>query len=147
VAGLIVGLGIATMHYLGMTAMVMSDTTTYSMPLFVLSVVIAIAAGTATLWTGTWVRGPRATIGASLVMGLAVSGMHYTGMAALRVHPGGMAGLTGVSAGSFLLPLVLGIVLVTFVLAAMISLSPGEAELREDAEFLTRPDFLPQRES
>jgi NO-binding membrane sensor protein with MHYT domain len=44
-------------------------------------------------------------IGASLVMGAAVSGMHYTGMAAMRVHPGGMPNMSGADSGSFLLPL------------------------------------------
>jgi hypothetical protein len=38
-------------------------------------------------------------------MGAAVSGMHYTGMAAMRVHPGGMPNMSGADSGSFLLPL------------------------------------------
>ncbi|HEY0932475.1 MAG TPA: MHYT domain-containing protein [Trebonia sp.] len=144
--GLIIGLGVATMHYLGMSAMIMPDTMSYNKPLFVLSVVIAFIAGTAALWIATWVRGIGATVGASLVMGAAVSGMHYTGMAAMRVHPGAMTGMSsGVSAASFLLPLVLGITLVTFVLAVMISLSPSQDELREDAEFLRRLESLQQR--
>ena len=147
--GLIVGLGVATMHYMGMAAMVMPDSMSYNVPLFILSVVIAIAAGTAALWIGTWVRGIGATIGASLVMGVAVSGMHYTGMAAMRVTADGMAGMSGMSGStgeSLLLPLVLGITLVTFVLAAMISLSPTEDEIREDADFATRLEFLRHRE-
>ena len=85
--GVIVGVGVASMHYMGMSAMIMPDSVHYNMPLFVLSVVIAIVAGTVALWIGTWVRSTRATIGASLIMGVAVSGMHYTGMAAMqRVH-------------------------------------------------------------
>ena len=83
--GVIIGIGVATMHYLGMAAMMMPDSMSYSPPLFVASVVIAVVAGTAALWIGTWVRSIAATVGASLVMGVAVSGMHYTGMAAMRV--------------------------------------------------------------
>ena len=146
--GLIVGIGVATMHYMGMAAMVMPDSMSYSVPLFILSVVIAIAAGTAALWIGTWVRGIGATVGASLVMGAAVSGMHYTGMAAMRVTADGMSGMSGMSGASgesLLLPLVLGITLITFVLAAMISLSPTEDEIREDAELARRLEFLRQQ--
>jgi NO-binding membrane sensor protein with MHYT domain len=136
--GLIVGIGVATMHYLGMAAVVMPDSMSYSGPLLIASVAIAIIAGTAALWIGTWVRGIGATVGASLVMGAAVSGMHYTGMAAMRVHAGrmpGMPGMSGASGDSFLLPLLLGITLVTFALTLAISLSPTEAEIRDDAEF------------
>jgi len=143
--GLIVGIGVATMHYLGMAAMVMPDSMSYSPPLFVLSVVIAVVAGTAALWIGTWVRGIGATVGASLVMGAAVSGMHYTGMAAMRVHPDAMPGMQGASGGSFLLPLVLGISVITLVLAIIISLSPNEDEIRDDAEFRSRLETLQRR--
>jgi NO-binding membrane sensor protein with MHYT domain len=38
------------------------------------------------LWAGTRVSRLRATVGAALIMGVAVSGMHYTGMAALQIH-------------------------------------------------------------
>src|SRR6201999_3918837 len=118
--GLIVGFGVAVMHYLGMAAMIMPDTTSYNMPLFVASVAIAIFAGTAALWISTWVSGLRATIGASMVMGAAVSGMHYVGMAAMHLHPGMMmSGMTGASGESFLLPLLLGITLTTFTLSLM----------------------------
>jgi NO-binding membrane sensor protein with MHYT domain len=109
--------------------------------------VIAIVAGTVALWIGTWVRGAGATVGAALVMGVAVSGMHYTGMAAMHVYSGGMPGMAGVSAGSFLLPLVLGISVITFVLTIMISLSPNEDEIRDDAEFLVRLESLQRRET
>jgi NO-binding membrane sensor protein with MHYT domain len=130
--GVIVGIGVATMHYLGMAAMSMPDSMHYNAPLLILSVVIAIVAGTAALWAGTRVRGVGATIGASLVMGVAVSGMHYTGMAAMRVTPGSMSSMGGSTAVSFLVPLLLGISLVTFALTLTISLSPTEEEINAD---------------
>jgi NO-binding membrane sensor protein with MHYT domain len=140
--GLIVGIGVATMHYLGMAAVVMPDSMSYSAPLLIASVAIAVIAGTAALWIGTWVRGVGATVGASLVMGVAVSGMHYTGMAAMRVHAGGMPGMSGASGAFFLMPLLLGIAFLTFVLLLAISLSPTEAEIRADAEFHHRLENL-----
>ena len=137
--GVIVGVGVAAMHYMGMAAMIMTGSMHYDTLLFILSVVIAIVAGTAALWAGTRVRGVAATIAASLIMGVAVSGMHYTGMAAMRVSPGSMSAM-GCTAASFLVPLLLGISLVTFVLTIIISLSPTEEEIKADALLQHRMD-------
>jgi len=136
--GVIIGIGVATMHYMGMEAMVMTDTMRYNNFLVAVSVLIAIVAGTAALWAGLRVRGLTATIVASLIMGVAVSGMHYTGMAAMHVYSGGMSGMSsmtdgGATAVSFLVPLLLGVSLVTFLLALTIALSPTEDEILEDA--------------
>lgn len=140
IGGVIVGIGVATMHYLGMAAMSMPDSMHYNMPLFVLSVVIAIVAGTAALWAGTRVRSVRATIGASLIMGVAVSGMHYTGMAAMHLSPGSMPSMSGSTTVSFLVPLLLGISLLTFVVTLTITLSPTEDEIHADAALQHRID-------
>jgi NO-binding membrane sensor protein with MHYT domain len=138
--GVIVGLGVASMHYMGMSAISMPDSMHYNIPLFIMSVVIAIVAGTAALWAGTQVRGITATIVASLVMGIAVSGMHYTGMAAMRVQAGSMGAVSGSTASSFLVPLLVGITLVTFALTLIISLSPSEEEIAADAMLQRRID-------
>ena len=145
--GVIVGIGVASMHYLGMAAMIMPDTMSYNPVLLVLSIVIAVVAGTAALWIGTWVRGIGATIGAALVMGVAVSGMHYTGMAAMRVHAGTMAGMAGGGASpvAFLFPLVLGISVLTVIMTLTITMSPSEEEIREDIAMRVRMEQLQQR--
>jgi PAS domain S-box-containing protein len=81
-AGLFMGTGIVGMHYTGMAAMHVNAQLSYD-PLFVaLSVFIAIAASIAALWlsfrnSAIWQRAL-----AAVVMGFAISGMHYTGMAA-----------------------------------------------------------------
>jgi hypothetical protein len=84
------------------------------------------------------------TLGAAAIMGVAVSGMHYTGMAAMRVfQPGGQAmAMGGASAGAFLLPLVVGVSITTFILTATIALSPTAAEISEEAELMRRIDSL-----
>ena len=138
--GVIIGLGVASMHYMGMAAMSMPDTVRYDRFLVVVSVLIAIVAGTAALWAGLRVRSLGATLVASLIMGVAVSGMHYTGMAAMRVYAGKMPAMSGDTAGSFLLPLLLGISLVTFILTLMITLSPTEDEIHEDRQLRHRLD-------
>jgi NO-binding membrane sensor protein with MHYT domain len=130
--GAIVGIGVATMHYMGMAAMIMPDTMHYDGFLFAVSVLIACVAGTAALWAGLRVRGVGATVAASGIMGVAVTGMHYTGMAAMRVYPGMMSSTSGATAASFLLPLLLGVSLITVILTVLIALSPTEDEIHKD---------------
>ena len=84
--GLIIGLGVNSMHYLGMAAIRVQASLTYNPVLVAASVVIAVIAGTAALWAALRLDTLWSTLIASLIMGVAVSGMHYTGMAALRVH-------------------------------------------------------------
>lgn len=108
--GTITGLGVASMHYLGMAGMRMEGTIAYSTPIVILSVVIAVVAATAALWAAVSVHGFMASLGASLVMGVAVTGMHYTGMASVSVHLHGTVGSagTGDSPASILAPMLLG---------------------------------------
>jgi NO-binding membrane sensor protein with MHYT domain len=155
--GVIVGLGVAAMHYLGMAAMTMNDTISYNMPLLILSVVIAVAAGTAALWAGTRVSGLSATVGAALIVGVAVTGMHYTGMAALQIHrlpippaaavagSDGVASVSGTTAAVFLIPLLLVISIATFAVTLTITMAPDEAEIRADAEMRRRMEYLQRR--
>jgi len=75
------------------------------------------------------------------VMGVAVSGMHYTGMAALRVQAApGLAVNTSAtaSAGAFLLPLILGLCSIGFIFSAVIAVSPTAAEIFEEDELMKR---------
>jgi NO-binding membrane sensor protein with MHYT domain len=141
---LTVGLGVASMHYLGMQAMEIPDMMSYNVPLVILSVLIAIAAGTAALYAGLKVRGLRATLGASLLMGVAVSGMHYTGMAAMTVTASSAgvyaanSGDNGATASTFLIPLVLGIAAFTFLATIVIMLAPSEEDIAADAQLAQR---------
>jgi len=139
-AGVVTGFGVAGMHYTGMAAMEGPFRMNYDPLLFVLSVVIAIVAATAALWATLRISKMWATLAASLIMGVAVSGMHYTGMAAMRVYPasGTSMGMGGASASSFLLPLIIGVSVLTFVLTATIALSPTDEEISADAELMRR---------
>lgn len=86
-AGILVGLGVAAMHYLGMAAMVLPGRVTYLFSLWALSIVIAVVAATTALWMTARLHRGRQRAAAALVMAIATSGMHYTGMAALIVQP------------------------------------------------------------
>jgi diguanylate cyclase (GGDEF)-like protein len=84
---LLMGPAIAGMHYTGMAAMRMNPGIEYDWRLVALSVVIAVAASGAALWTAFHIRERQAGVflfrgSASLLMGSAIVGMHYTGMAA-----------------------------------------------------------------
>jgi PAS domain S-box-containing protein len=81
-SGLFMGIGIVAMHYTGMAAMRMPAELNYDRALVALSVVIAIGASIAALWLAFRTVAAWQRIAAAVVMGFAVSGMHYTGMAA-----------------------------------------------------------------
>jgi signal transduction histidine kinase/ActR/RegA family two-component response regulator len=85
VSAILMGAGIDSMHYTGMAAMRMMPGIVYDPSLVALSVAIAVAASGLALWIAQWSRqrstaAPR--VAAAVVMGCAIVGMHYTGMAA-----------------------------------------------------------------
>ena len=136
IGGAITGLGVAAMHYLGMHAMNTDTTVGYRSGLVVLSLVIAVVAATAALWFMLHVRGFRATIGAALIMGLAVCGMHYTAMASMHTqHVGQHVMPDGADPMQLLTPLVVTVTVVTIMLVILV----GLAEFDE----LSKPEPLP----
>jgi len=96
-SALLMGLAINAMHYTGMASMQMHPAITYSPWLFALSVAIAIGASALALQIGMRMQeGGRSRrtlqLAASVVMGGAIAGMHYTGMAAAHFAPGSVCG-------------------------------------------------------
>ena len=91
--GIILGLTIASMHYTGMEAMKNGMTLRYIPSLFLLSILIAIIASEAALWLAIksnqveLEKQFRLKIISALIMGTAICGMHYTGMAATVFVP------------------------------------------------------------
>lgn len=133
------GLGVAAMHYIGMAAVQLNGTISYDPAVVTVSVVIAIAAASAALWAALSVRGPAVAAVAALVMGLAVSSMHYTGMAAVTVDVhASNAPLPGASATAFILPLAVVLGSFLFLTCAFVALSPTARE-RAEGEAAARP--------
>ncbi|WP_405826225.1 MHYT domain-containing protein [Streptomyces sp. NBC_00838] len=121
-AGVLTGLGVAAMHYLGMAGMRLEGRLHYDTTIVAVSVVIAVVAATAALWAAVSVRGFFPSLVASLIMGAAATGMHCTGIAAMSVHLAGGAprpGVSGDSLPSVMLPMLLG-PLVFLVLAGVV---------------------------
>jgi diguanylate cyclase (GGDEF)-like protein len=88
-AGALMGAGISAMHYTGMAAMQMFPAITYDPATFAASFAIAVAASCAALWIAFTLRSNSpwmvyAKLGSAVIMGFAITGMHYTGMAAAR---------------------------------------------------------------
>ncbi|MET8249482.1 MHYT domain-containing protein [Streptomyces sp. NPDC005202] len=133
--GLVSGLGVAAMHHLGMAALRVPGSISYSRDLVALSIVIAIVATTAALWATLQVKGVMATTCAVLVMGLAISGMHYTGMLAARVSISpGVPSPAGPTAVSFITPLVAGLsVLILYFGVALLIVPVADQKGRDRA--------------
>ncbi|MBR7827093.1 hypothetical protein KDK95_12315 [Actinospica sp. MGRD01-02] len=122
--GLATGFGVAAMHYIGMSAVHIDGVIHYADWEVGASVAIATVAATAALWASLTIHNPLATLGASLVMGIAVSAMHYTGMAAVRVFvDAGGPPPSGATAMDFIFPLTVGLGSYLFLTAAYVGLS------------------------
>ena len=128
VAGsVLMGAGIASMHYIGMAAMRLPAICQFNSLLVLLSVVLAVLISLAALWITFHFRDEKKGIGwkklaGAVVMGGAIPVMHYTGMAAASFTPSGMPvklshavsistlGTAGIAAVTFI---VLGLALLT----------------------------------
>jgi len=124
--GVLVGAGIGAMHYTGMAAMRSALELRYDPAMFGLSIVVAVALATLALWVRFGLSVLRGRLGsaarlaiAGVIMGCAIAGMHYTGMAAARfvgTVPPGTAG--GVSNSGFL-ALAITLITVSFTLLVL----------------------------
>jgi len=127
VGSVLMGAGIASMHYIGMAAMRLPAICHFNSFLVVLSVVFAVLISLAALWIAFHFRDKKTGIGreklaGAVVMGAAIPVMHYTGMAAASFTPSGVPadlshavsisalGTGGIAAMTFI---VLGLALLT----------------------------------
>jgi diguanylate cyclase (GGDEF)-like protein len=128
----LMGIGISGMHYTGMLAMQMSPPIRYDPLLFVASVLIAIIASLAALWIAFQLRRAYSRLAilqkfaSAVVMGLAITGMHYTGMAAAAFPAGAVCLAVGADLGLEQTTLALavgiatmGVLIITLVISAL----------------------------
>lgn len=127
--GLFAGVGVAAMHYTGMFAMRMDGEVNYDPGLVAASVVIAVVAATVALWFTVTLSRRWVIFGAALVMGVAVCGMHYTGMASMSVQLGQPTfTIQGATALSLLVPIGLLVLLVIGGLIFALGAAPSEED-------------------
>jgi PAS domain S-box-containing protein len=118
--GVLVGAGIGVMHYAGMAGMRMGLGLRYDPFMFVLSIVVAVVLATLALWVRFGLSSlshrlseQRRLLLAAVVMGCAIAGMHYTGMAAARFVGHGTLSPQQ-AAGSTYLALAIALIVVAF---------------------------------
>jgi NO-binding membrane sensor protein with MHYT domain len=127
--GTFAGVGVASMHYTGMAAMQINGTVEYDPALVAASVGIAVVAATVALWFTVTVRRAPAILASALVMGIAVCGMHYTGMLAMRVHLHGEGPPpSGATAFALVLPIALLVIFVVIGLIYAVLAAPTEED-------------------
>ena len=133
VAGVLTGLGVAGMHYTGMYAMRVDGMQRYDMHLVDASVGIAIVAAIVALWFTVTIRRSVAIVIAAAIMGVAVSGMHYTAMAALRIQLSNSPTPVnaGVSPFTLLVPIFIFALMVVIALGYAMLNSLNESEARD----------------
>ena len=99
------GLGIGTMHYIGMSAMIMNAVMLYDPTLFILSIIIAIFLAYTALTLKLWAENNSNKLAlfdyhfiiASTFMGLAIAATHYTAMLATFYFPDNQATMSEIS--------------------------------------------------
>ncbi|WP_017585445.1 MHYT domain-containing protein [Nocardiopsis ganjiahuensis] len=127
--GLIAGAGVVGMHYMGMASMNVHGHLHHN-PLFVgAACVIAVSAATAALWFALNVRRASYSLVAALLMGVAVSAMHYTGMFGMSFTAADHVPLTpppGANTPDLLLPLITGLFVFLMICSLFLLLNVGE---------------------
>jgi NO-binding membrane sensor protein with MHYT domain len=114
--GAITGLGIAVMHYTGMSAVHLGGVIIYDARRVGLSVLLAVVASTILLWFSLAIRGASGTVIAAMIAAAAVVTVHYTAMSAVHVQLDEMASpVEGMSPAFLLAPIfvIAGLVITT----------------------------------
>src|SRR5258706_894740 len=130
IAAFAMGVGIASMHYVGMRAIHASVHMSHASSFVVASFVVAIAASALAIWLafGTTRRPPL--LFCAIVLGLAISGMHYTAMAGLSLHPKPVASAPSIAISTELLAIVVAVVAFVVSGVFMLTLVPDSAHSR-----------------
>jgi PAS domain S-box-containing protein len=132
------GMAICSMHYIGMASMRMGAVIHYIPSLFVLSVFIAIFTSAAALWLSFQLKIDNPStlfyqkIGSAILMGVAISSMHYTGMAAAQyvIVPGASYPMDSSTVGNLALSDLLIIASIIFGITLVILSSRSEVEFQ-----------------
>ena len=131
-SGIFMGLGIAAMHYTGMAAMRGHAELSYDRLFVAFSLIIAIGASMAALWLAFRTTDLWQKLAAAVVMGLAISGMHYTGMRAAIFATHGPVHQAQVDASLDQTSLALAIAGITFVILAFASIASVSEQRRAE---------------
>ena len=126
--GLLTGLGVNAMHYIGMAAMRLDGEISYDPVRVGASIAIAVVAATVALWLAVTVKSGGVVFASAMVMGVAVTGMHYTGMSAMSVELSEHGDVTGASSTNLIAPIALAVVLVVMGLVYSVLAAPTDED-------------------
>jgi len=141
IGGVLVGLSIAVMHYMGMNAMRLPGEIFYRPGLFALSIVIAMAAASAALWLAVTLKTAMQRAAAALVMAVAICGMHFTGMAGTVLAPSPL--MSGeMAAGLVSGQLLAAVIVASLALILLFSLTCSYFDRRLEARAASESDRL-----
>ena len=144
IGGILAGLGVAAMHYTGMAAMRLNGDISYGTTRVGLSIGIAVVAAAVALWLTVTVQKPVVVFISALVMGVAVNGMHFTGMSAMSVMEHTPDGnLAGATAAAMVVPIGLGVVFTLIGLAYALMAAPTEEDRAAAAYLAARRERTP----
>jgi NO-binding membrane sensor protein with MHYT domain len=135
VGGVLAGLGVNAMHYMGMAAMRLDGEISYDRLRVIASIVIAVVAATVALWLSVTVKTGAAIFGSAMVMGVAVTGMHFTGMSAMSVHLSEHGDVSGATSTTMIAPIALAVILVVMGLVYSVLAAPTDED-RAGAAFI-----------
>jgi NO-binding membrane sensor protein with MHYT domain len=131
-AGIFVGLGVAGMHYTGMLAMQMQADMVWDWTIVGISIAIAVVAAIVALWLVMHVKHLWHIVVSAVVMGIAVCGMHYTGMTAVGfVHNPSLPYIESVGMTTMLFSLVIGGI-DTIIITVAVMVAIADANRREN---------------
>jgi NO-binding membrane sensor protein with MHYT domain len=141
-SGIFMGLGIAAMHYTGMAAMRGHAALNHERLYVALSLVVAIGASTVGLWRAFRTTDLAQKVIAAAVMGLAISGMHYTAMQGAIFTASGPLHEPQENAGLDQTALALAVAGITFLILAFAAIvSLAEQRRAEEALYRARADL------
>ncbi len=137
---LVLGSGVVAMHYTGMAALMFAPGIVWNWSWVAISVAIALIASGAALWLAFKLREGKSYVtllrlGASVVMGVAIAGMHYAGMAAANFPMNSHATYMGVN-GNWLAILVTVVTLAILGITLLVSML--DARMQAHTSILAR---------
>jgi NO-binding membrane sensor protein with MHYT domain len=138
--GALMGVGIAVMHYVGMSALHVNGTFRYDLRRVGISVLIAVGAATILVWFAVSIRGATGTVVAALITAAATCTVHYTCMSAVAVKlDESTSPVSGVSPALMVVPIFIVAAVVICTLAyCTVGISIRHDTIRDEAQLAGR---------
>jgi len=139
IAAVVMGLGIAAMHYIGIVAVHGRAHMRHDPAFIVASIVIAVAASGLALWLAFAAHKRPSLLLCAAILGCAISGMHYTAMAGTSLHQmADMSAVAGSAISADFLAVIVSVVAFSVSGIFMLTLIPDSSDSR-DLEISGRP--------